>query len=326
MVGLGGRSAGAPVVGRLGGFEPRHLAALVAVGETGTFRTAGERLGYVQSAVSQQIAQLERSVGMPLIERAAGQPAVTLTEAGAALAEHAAGILAQLDAAAADLRAMPAGGTAQLRLGVHDRTVMRVLPQAIDLLGARAPDVRLVVRDSQAPPHVRACDVRRGVLDAALEDLPLEPGPFASVELFHDPIVLAVPRAWPLAARAQLGRLDELASVPLVADTSWPMLALVESQLRAAGVEPRFAVRSPLSGSVQALVAAGIGAALLPALAVDDRDRDVAVVGLGDLLAPRRIALYWHAHRRRLRPVEQLADALAAAFDDLAAPPARAAS
>src|SRR6266566_3719893 len=85
------------------GVEMRHLAALEAVAEEGSFGRAARRLGYTQSAVSQQIAQLEKVVGAKLVERPGGPRAVSLTDAGRLLLRHADAIVARLAAAQADM-------------------------------------------------------------------------------------------------------------------------------------------------------------------------------------------------------------------------------
>ncbi|WCB91837.1 Hca operon transcriptional activator HcaR [Baekduia alba] len=292
----------------LGGVEPRHLATLAAVAQEGSFKVAAERLGYALSAVSQQVTQLERALGAPVVVRTPGQ-GLELTEVGALVARHARGILAQLDAAGADLR----GEAGALRVGIHDRAVMDAIPRAIALLAARAPDVALTVRDNDRSPEARADAVRRGELDAALDDLPLPDGPFASAEVLRDPIVLVVAPDSPLAEQRELDSLDELRDVALVADVGWPMLPLVEDQLRAAGVRPRITMRSRLATGLLPLVAAGLGSALVPRTAVDEHRAGVVVVGLGDLLPPRRVAVYWHRDRRRVPALRAFREALCAA-------------
>ncbi len=299
----------------LSGAEPRHLATLVAVSETHSFKAAGDRLGYVQSAVSQQIAQLERALGTRVVRRVPGQAAVDLTDVGTILARHAEGILAQLDAAAGDLRTLQRAGR-RLRVGVHDHAVMPCVTRALELMATNAPDVRVDVRDGQAPATQRHAAVRRGTLDAAFDDLPLADGPFEHVEVIRDPIVLVVHRDAPLAADATLPSLEALADVPLLADRDATWLAVVESQLRAAGVQPRFVLEARMNSGLQALVAARLGAALLPRLAVDERDPSTVTVELGALVAPRRIGLYWHAQRRRLDGLGAFRAAVTTALDE----------
>src|ERR671936_2785394 len=98
------------------GIELRHLTALEAVAREGSFGRAAKSLGYTQSAVSQQIATLERIVGARLIERPGGPKPVSLTEAGRLLLGHAESITARLQAAQADLSALAGGVAGALRI------------------------------------------------------------------------------------------------------------------------------------------------------------------------------------------------------------------
>src|ERR687893_1699284 len=101
------------------GVELRHFLALEAVAREGSFGRAATALGYTQSAVSQQIATLERIVGDKLLERPGGPRPVSLTEAGTLLLRHADAIVARLDAARADLAALSAGEAGMLRVGTY---------------------------------------------------------------------------------------------------------------------------------------------------------------------------------------------------------------
>src|SRR3954452_13819963 len=100
------------------GVEIRHLAALQAIAAERSFGRAARRLGYTQSAISQQIATLERIVGEQLIDRPGGPRPVALTEAGRLLLRHARAIVARLQAAQADLSALSAGEAGSLKVGV----------------------------------------------------------------------------------------------------------------------------------------------------------------------------------------------------------------
>src|SRR5437660_11944067 len=99
------------------GVEIRHLAALQAIAAEHSFGQAARRLGYTQSAVSQQIATLERVVGEQLIERPGGPRPVSLTQAGELLLRHADAIVARLQAAQADLHALRTGEAGTLHIG-----------------------------------------------------------------------------------------------------------------------------------------------------------------------------------------------------------------
>src|SRR5215472_7068227 len=111
------------------GLELRQLIALKAIAEEGSFGRAAHRLGYTQSAVSQQIATLERIVGEKLIERPGGPRPVTLTEAGELLLRHARAIVSRLQAAQSDLAALSAGEAGSLRVGIFQSVGAKILPE-----------------------------------------------------------------------------------------------------------------------------------------------------------------------------------------------------
>lgn len=282
------------------GVELRHLAALAAIHAERSFRGAADRLGYVQSAVSQQIAQLEVLVGARLVDRARGHaPPVQLTEAGLLLLDHASRILGQLDAAEADLRALAADGAQTLRVGVDQSVATRLVPSALLKLAVQHPGVEVQLEEASSD-RAHIARVERGELDAAFGELPLGTEPLECAEVLVDPCVLVVPRESPLALPGACAQLADLVTEPLVALVGWPMMALVESHLRSAGHEPRFAMKANTNTTAQALVGAGVGPAILPRLAVNEDDPRIAVVELGELLPARRVALYWHQGRRNV--------------------------
>src|SRR2546425_3255873 len=110
------------------GVELRHFLALEAVAREGSFGKAATALGYTQSAVSQQIATLERIVGQRLVERPGGPKPVSLTEAGRLLLTHADAIAARVAAAQADLTALAEGQSGKPRGGGFQSVGQRVLP------------------------------------------------------------------------------------------------------------------------------------------------------------------------------------------------------
>jgi DNA-binding transcriptional LysR family regulator len=281
------------------GVEIRHLSALAAVAEEGSFRRAATRLGYVQSAISEQIAALERIVGQQLVVRSRGAGVVELTDAGEVLLAHANAILARVKAAEADLGAVADGTAASLRLGIYQSVGARVVPRLLPRYARDWPNVRVLPQESPTDAGLFEL-VERGELELSFADLPLHTGPFESVELMNDPYVLVVPAESPLAVTARAG-LDEIADLPLIGHWTCRVLPRVEAELRAQGVEPNFVFRSDIIGTVQALVGAGVGNAIVPRLAVDFADTRVSVVELGpDVpVQPRVIALFWHRDRYR---------------------------
>jgi DNA-binding transcriptional LysR family regulator len=137
-----------------------------------------------------------------------------------------------------------------------------------------------------------------GRLDAAFAELPFGGEPLEWIELLADPCVLAVPDASPLARRATAPTLAEIAELAL-ASPRWRQEHAIVEHFRGAGFDLRFSFQLETSASVLALVASGMASAILPALAVDPVRAGVTVVGLGDLLSPRRLALGWHRDRAR---------------------------
>jgi DNA-binding transcriptional LysR family regulator len=140
--------------------------------------------------------------------------------------------------------------------------------------------------------------VERGELDLSFVMLPVEEGPFEAVELMQDPYVLVLPGNSPLARRRRPPSLAEIAELPLIGFRQCRSLVQVETRFRDAGHEPNVVFRSDDNGTIQGLVAAGMGAALVPLLSVEPAQDGVAVLGLADL-PPRRIGAAWHGDRYR---------------------------
>jgi molybdate transport repressor ModE-like protein len=281
------------------GIEIRHLSALEAVANEGSFRRAATRLGYVQSAISDQIAALERIVGQRLVERSRGSGPVVLTEAGEVLLGHAKAIVARLKAAEADLGALADGSAGSLRLGIYQSVGARVVPRLLPRYARDWPAVRVLPRE--APTDAGLFElVERGELELSFADMPLHPGPFESIELLTDPYVLLVAADSPLAGGGPVG-LEDVAGLPLIGHWTCRVLPRVEGELRAQGVEPTFVFRSDILTTVQALVGAGVGSAIIPRLGIDPSDTRTAVVQLAESMPvqPRVISLFWHRDRYR---------------------------
>jgi molybdate transport repressor ModE-like protein len=285
------------------GLELRHLIALKTISEHGTFGRAAKELGYTQSAISQQIGTLERIVGQRLIERPGGPRPVSLTEAGELLLRHADAIAARLQAAQADLAALDAGDAGPLRIGTYQSVGARVLPALLREFVEEWPQIEITLRES-ADDRELAQLVERGELDLTFVVLPLEPGPYESVELFRDPYVLVVPAGSPLAGRERPPSLREIVDQPLISYRTCRSTQRVEERLRQAGRDPQIVFRSDENGTVQGLVAAGVGIAIVPRLTVEPTNEAIEVVDLGDRVPARVIGIAWHRDRRRTRGEE----------------------
>ena len=304
------------------GVELRHLAALEAVASEGTFGRAAERLGYTQSAVSQQIAALERIVGGKLLDRPGGPRAVSLTDAGRLLLRHAEAITARLEAARADMVALQAGETGALRVATYQSIGARVLPEVMRRFMAGWPGIELGLSEPTTDPELYAF-VESGDVDLAFTSLPTPDGPFEAVELMSDPYVLLVPADSPLAKRRS-ATLADLGDTPLIGANVCSSGVAIENALRGAGYDVDYKFQSDDNGTLQGLVAAGFGVALWPLLAITPGDDRVKVLRLEPAMPRRRIAVVWHADRHRTPAAQafvEIAREVSAAVErDLAAP------
>src|SRR5215218_5287547 len=129
------------------GVEVRHLATLIAVARTGSFRQAASELGYVQSAVSQQISSLEQVVGTRLVDRRRGHRIVTLTPAGELLLERSIGIVAELRAARVDVSVSDDHSGPLIRLLIAADVAPRILERLLPEVMREMPGIRLRVTE-----------------------------------------------------------------------------------------------------------------------------------------------------------------------------------
>ena len=268
------------------GIELRHFLALEAVAREGSFGKAAAALGYTQSAVSQQIAALERIVGQRLVERPGGPKPVSLTEAGRLLLTHADAIAARVAAAQADLEALGKGEAGSLRVGVFQSVGQRILPELMRRYLHGWPEVEVALTESADDEELLAL-VERGELDLTFADLPLVEGPFEWVELLRDPYVLVVAAGSPLTEREKAPTLREIAELDLISHKHCRTVKRLEPMF---GRPLEYVFRSDHNQTVQALVAAGVGSALVPRLTMDPEDDSTEMFELPKLPA-RVIAL-----------------------------------
>jgi DNA-binding transcriptional LysR family regulator len=282
-----------------------RLRVLSEVARQGSFSAAADELSYTQSAVSQQIAALEAETGMTLLER---RPrGVRLTSAGRTLVEHAEGILARLHAAEEELSEIAGLRGGELRMASFPTAGATLMPVAIAGFRASYPEVRLTLAEGE--PEEIAPRLDAGEFDLALlfefsapDEAPAGNAPAADpvaadagrarlkrVELLEDPMYLALPREHRLAGKRSL-RLDELQGEAWVQTSeSSPCARHVVRCCRAAGFEPVVAFESDDYQTVQGLVAAGVGVALIPELALSVVREDVVVRTLSPHPPGRRV-------------------------------------
>ena len=295
------------------GVEVRHLAALEAVARAGSFGRAAAELGYTQSAVSQQIAALERIVGERLVERPGGPRAISMTEAGQLLLRHAEAIVHRLDAARADMAALRAGETGALRVATYQSISARVLPTVMRRFMGTWPRIALELSEPSNDETLYR-GIESGTIDLGFCSLPLPEGPFAAIELLTDPHVLLVSSDSPLAARDSAS-LADLGDAALIGSNQCASAAVVEEACRERGVPLDYSFRSDDNTTLQGLVAARFGVALMPLLAIQPGDGRVKVLALDPPVPRRRLAVVWHRDRHRspaARAFVEIAEAVSA--------------
>jgi DNA-binding transcriptional LysR family regulator len=267
----------------------------------GSFSKAADALGYTQSAVSQQISALERLIGQRLVKRSAGSPFTDLTELGARIAPHIDAILDRLLAARADVDDY--AGAATLRLGTFPSVGVRILPKIMQELVDRPGSPRITLTESNSEDDLLDLVERRD-LDITFACVPRPERPITFQELLIDPFVLVVARKSPLANRATPLSLEEIAGERLVGLDLCVEAIAVENYFAKHRFELDFVFRSSDNGTLLGLVAAGVGAALVPGLLVDPADTETVAIELDERIPARRIALAWHQDRPAALPVE----------------------
>ncbi|TAM57664.1 LysR family transcriptional regulator [bacterium] len=279
--------------------ELRHLLALQAVARSGTFWGAAEDMGCSQSALSQQIAAMERLLGVTLIDRHRGKRTVSTTEAGRLLLRHAEVIVARMRAVRADFTAFTQGAAGTLRVGTFESSGTHLLPPLLREFRNRWPAVEVKLTELSKDDQLLRL-VEQGDLDLSFAILPLPAGPFESQILLEDPYMLVVSRTATFPGiKPNSVRLSRIKGMPVIGFGQGRSMEQAESQIKSQGIELNIVFRSNYNGVVQGLVGAGVGCAIAPRLTLDLRRTDTRVLGPIKDLQPRLIAMAWHKDRYR---------------------------
>jgi DNA-binding transcriptional LysR family regulator len=275
-----------------------QLGYVVAVAEERHFTRAAERLHLAQPSLSRQVRLLERELGVLLFHRGPGQGLVTLTTDGEALLPFI-------------RRALTGMSRGRLSIGATPSLIARVLAPALVEFHASHPGIELLVVEAGSRQLVR--QLASGEVDLALVVSPINDPLVATTPLFDDPLVLAVAPDHPLATRRQVAvaELDGLALVMF--REGYDLREVTLAACRDAGVEPRLVSQGGEMDGVLAFVAAGLGAAVVPAIAMPAESKLTAIHFAPPGLS-RTVAL---AHRAD-RPVPRAAQALVDQFAALA--------
>ena len=269
--------------------DVKRMRVLKEVADRGSFSAAAEALSYTQSAVSQQIAALEKEAGTQLVQR--GSRGIRLTDAGETLVRHADAILTRLADAEAELQAIAGVRGGRLRLAAFPTVGATLVPLAIANFRERHPEVELTVRQLEpidSIPLLKAgeIDIALGIEpDASVEDS-------ESIERLHlldDPLHAGLPAGHPLAAKSRL-RLKDLADESWINTTNACSCAdLVVDACFRAGFDPKTTFESDDYMAIQGLIAAGVGVALIPTLALTTVRDDIVIRDLGPEAPIRKI-------------------------------------
>ncbi|GAB3146487.1 LysR family transcriptional regulator [Amycolatopsis sp. NPDC004378] len=271
--------------------DVRRVLLLAEVSRHGSVTATARALNYTPSAVSQQVSRLEAEARQPLLERHAR--GVTLTDAGRALVERAERIERELTAAENELADFAGLRAGTLRVGTFPTVGASLLPPAVIAFKEAHPDVRLTVRGSRLAGLWRMLENREIELSLMWDYdwCRVDRDDATVIPLLDDPPALLVSDRHPLAHRRS-------ASLAQLAGDAWitraenhPVAEALTRSCRAVGFEPQIAYEAHDYQEAQAMVAAGIGVALAPTLALDGVRPGVKVLPLRPRTAVRRILL-----------------------------------
>lgn len=275
--------------------DVRRMRVLREVAAHGSFSAAAESLSFTQSAISQQIASLERIVEGRLFVRPGGRRPVAPTELGGVVLRHAERVASVLRALDADLAALADGTAGVVRVGTFPSAGATILPDIVRRYRATHPGIRIQLEE-MGYEHELLALLDTGAADLTFVQLPVT-GDVAWIELLRDHYALLVPADSELAALPTPPPLHEIAAMPLVA---YHRTYGAEALLLARGLTPNVVFRTDERQTLQSLVGAGLGVALVPTIGSAPNPATV-LVDLGDALPPRIIGLAW-SRQRELAP------------------------
>lgn len=286
----------------------RGLKAVIAVAEEGTFLGAADVLHLTQSAVSQQIARLEHVIGAQVFDRPGGPRPVTITPVGEIVLRRARAIIAQLEAGGREIDAVIRGTGGRLRCGTFQSVSVHFLPVIIAELIKEAPGLDVVIEEEIFNEDIlrRLID---GEFDVAFHSLPVDDPAIESIPLGQDPFVAILPKGSSLTPKFKNGsvKLYDLASGPMIGEYDDQDLNLVEGAIRALGLNPRYAFRTTDNGAVQAMVGAGLGAAIMPELTLDAHVEGITRWPIDPPVPPRTLYVALPRDSRRTKSAERFA-------------------
>ncbi len=298
--------------------ELRQLRYLVTLADERHFTRAAAREHIAQPALSQQIKRLEAEVGLALVERTTRH--VALTDAGASLVARSRRILAELDAALAELEALRGVEAGHVTVGAMHTMGPIDVSLALAIFQRRHPGVELTVREQSSEELAEM--LRVDELDLAFLSVTerIESHELRLHLLVSEELVAVLPLDHKLGSRRRL-RMAELAGEPFISFREGARLReLLESAGREAGFEPHVTLESNESQRIRRLVTRGMGVAILPLSDATAPGAEVAVVALTEPALSRDITLAWREGRRLAPAAAEFLELARSTFTD----PARA--
>jgi DNA-binding transcriptional LysR family regulator len=274
----------------------RQLRYLVALAEERNFTRAAEREHIAQPALSQQIRRLEAEAGLPLVQRSTRH--VALTGAGELLVARARRILAEIEAAKAELQLLTGLQTGHVSVGAMHTMGPVDISLALAIFHQRHPGVELTVREQSSEELAEM--LRVDEIDLAFLSVTerIESHGLGLHQLVSEELVAILPRTHPLAGRSRI-RMKELAQEEFISYREGARLReLLVGAGRSAGFEPNVKLESNESSRIRRLVDRGLGVAILPRSDADRSGAEVAAVTLIEPSLTRDITLAWRADRR----------------------------
>ncbi|RLU80423.1 LysR family transcriptional regulator [Streptomyces griseocarneus] len=296
-----------------------RLRTLDAVARHGSVSAAADGLHVTTSAVSQQLAKLERETGQQLLAKQGR--GVRLTDAGRLLAEHASRILSQVELARADLEAQRGQAVGELLVDAFPTAARGLFPLA--LAGLRRDHPQLRVRLTERAPDSAVPRVVRGDTDVAVvldwynKPLPMPDG-LVKAPILDDPADVAVPVGHPLADRDEV-ELEDFADDEWI---SWPMGEFCHDwlmfTLRGKGIEPRVSHMAEEHATQLALIAAGLGVGVAPRLGRGPVPEGVRVIPVRHAMS-RHVYAIWRTDADRRPSIRAVVAALCSAGERVSA-------
>ncbi|GLW98384.1 LysR family transcriptional regulator [Microtetraspora sp. NBRC 16547] len=287
-----------------------RLKALHAVAVYGSVAAAAEALMVTPSAISQQLAKLERETGAVLVER--NGRGVKLTDAAGLLAHHAEKILALVETAEADFEALRGAVVGRLVLAAFPTAARGIMPQALTLIKQHHPDLDLVLYEREPERQIR--EVSRGEIDLAVVqdwlNRPMAiPDGLSRAALLDDVADVVVPAGHPLADKPEISLADLPGEGWISGSAGTVCHDFLLFLLRSAEKEPRIVAMADEYPTQLALVAAGHGYAVIPRLGRGRLPEGVRAVPVAPRLQ-RRIYALWRTDAARRPAIRAAVDAL----------------